>query len=145
MFDAMLGAREFFVKDGRSARSGMHGLTNVASFFLGWMPVVLLAVAAWPAGAQGTSTAPHTGKSADEVARELANPNNSLASLTFKNQFRSYTGSFPGADDQENYTLLFQPVFPFPLKPTENGGTVARPTSSSGRPFPCWSTNRCLW
>jgi len=61
-------------------------------------------------------------KSADEVARELANPNNSLASLTFKNQFRTYTGDLPHADDQSNYTLLFQPVFPFRLEPTATGG-----------------------
>lgn len=61
-------------------------------------------------------------KSADEVARELANPNNSLASLTFKNQFRVYTGDLPKADDQWNYTLLFQPVFPFPLSPPASGG-----------------------
>jgi len=61
-------------------------------------------------------------KSADDVARELANPNNSLASLTFKNQFRWYAGDLPGAGDQENYTLLFQPVFPFGLAPTESGG-----------------------
>lgn len=63
-------------------------------------------------------------KSADEVARELANPNNSLASLTFKNQYRWYTGDLPGADDQENFTLLFQPVFPFTLGPTEEGGNA---------------------
>jgi len=35
------------------------------------------------------------GKSADEIAKELANPNTSLASLTFKNQFRWYTGDLP--------------------------------------------------
>ena len=61
-------------------------------------------------------------KSADEVAKELANPNNSLASLTFKNQYRWYTGDLPGADGQHNYTLLFQPVFPFTLQPTAGGG-----------------------
>lgn len=60
-------------------------------------------------------------KSADEVARELANPNNSLASLTFKNQYRWYKGNLPGADDQGNYTMLFQPVFPFSLEPTSSG------------------------
>lgn len=63
-------------------------------------------------------------KSADEVARELANPNNSLASLTFKNQYRWYTGDLPGADDPGNYTLLFQPVFPFPMAPTASGGAA---------------------
>lgn len=61
-------------------------------------------------------------KSADEVARELANPNNSLASLNFKNQFRWYAGDLPGAGDQDNYTLVFQPVFPFTLAPTASGG-----------------------
>jgi len=94
-----------------------------------WVAAALLAVAAAPAKAQNNpELAPpgfvesHEGKSADEVARELANPNNSLASLTFKNQFRWYAGDLPGANDQSNYTLLFQPVFPFPLKPTESGG-----------------------
>lgn len=67
-------------------------------------------------------TAAEPKKSADEVARELANPNNSLASLTFKNQFRWYTGDLPGADNQDNYTLLFQPVFPFSMAPTASGG-----------------------
>jgi hypothetical protein len=52
--------------------------------------------------------------SSDEVARELANPNTALASMTFKNQFRLYGGSLPEASDQWSYTLLFQPVFPFP-------------------------------
>lgn len=72
----------------------------------------------------GTAADAPTEKSADEVARELANPNNSLASLTFKNQFRSYAGSLPGASDQSNYTLLFQPVFPFSLEPTASGGSA---------------------
>jgi len=90
---------------------------------------VLFAMAAMPADAQNNpelvppgSVGALPGKTTDEVARELANPNNSLASLTFKNQFRWYTGSFPDANNQDNYTLLFQPVFPFPLKPTDSGG-----------------------
>jgi len=70
----------------------------------------------------GAAQETHQGKSAEEVAKELANPNNSLANLTFKNQFRWYTGDLPDADDQSNYTLLFQPVFPFPLAPTASGG-----------------------
>lgn len=60
----------------------------------------------------------HEGKSADELSKELTNPNNSIAKLTFKNQYRWYTGDLPGADDQDNYTLLFQPVFPFKLAST---------------------------
>lgn len=57
----------------------------------------------------------HHGKSADELAKELNNPNNDIAKLTFKNQYRWYKGDLPGADSQDNYSLLFQPVFPFSL------------------------------
>lgn len=74
------------------------------------------------AGSEEVSISGGKGESADEVARQLANPNNSLASLTFKNQYRWDDGDLPNADDQSNYTLLFQPVFPFCLKPTASGG-----------------------
>ena len=60
-------------------------------------------------------TEAHHGKSADELAKELNNPNNDIAKLTFKNQYRWYKGDLPDADSQSNYTLLFQPVFPFGL------------------------------
>jgi len=71
-----------------------------------------------------TAAAPDTegtAQSADAVARELANPNSSLATLTFKNQYRWYTGDLPGADDQDNYTMVFQPVFPLSLPKDDNG------------------------
>ena len=71
-----------------------------------------------------TGTAVTKEKSADEVARELANPNTSLASLTFRNQYRWYKGDLPGAGNQSNYTQLFQPVFPFTLEPTASGGAA---------------------
>ena len=54
--------------------------------------------------------------SSEELAKQLANPNGALASLTFRNQFRWYDGDLSGAGDQSNYTLLFQPTLPFPLK-----------------------------
>jgi len=38
----------------------------------------------------GAAAEAHHGKSADEIAKELANPNTSLARLTFKNQVRWY-------------------------------------------------------
>jgi len=60
-------------------------------------------------------------KSADDVARELTNPNNDLAKLTFKNQFRTYKGDLPNADQQDNYTLLFQPAFPFSMGTDDAG------------------------
>jgi hypothetical protein len=53
--------------------------------------------------------------SAAEVAAELSNPNTSVATLTFRNQFRWFTGDLPDADNQTSYTLLFQPALPFVL------------------------------
>jgi len=53
--------------------------------------------------------------SADDIARELSNPNTPLASLNFKNQFRLFDGDLPNAGDQWNYTMLFQPSLPFAL------------------------------
>ena len=73
---------------------------------------------------------------------QLANPKNSLASLAFKNQFRTYAGNLPGAADQGNYTLLFQPVFPFGLEPRQAGVGV-RPIYSSGLRFRWWSISQC--
>jgi hypothetical protein len=63
-----------------------------------------------------------TSLSSDEAAKELANPNTSLASLTFRNQYRFFGGDLPGASDQSNYTMLFQPVFPIVFG-TEDGLT----------------------
>lgn len=51
--------------------------------------------------------------SADELAKELANPNSAVATLNLKNQFTSYEGDLPGADDQDNASWLFQPILPF--------------------------------
>jgi hypothetical protein len=67
---------------------------------------------------------PHGGtdpSDANAVAKELANPAGSLASLTLKNQFRWYDGDLPDADNQFNYTALFQPTFPFPIAVTPDG------------------------
>ena len=54
-------------------------------------------------------------KSAEDVARELANPNTPLATLNFKLQFRGFEGSLSGANSQNGTTLVFQPSLPFPL------------------------------
>lgn len=53
--------------------------------------------------------------SADKVARSLANPNTPLATLTVKNQFRTFQGDLPRADQQDSFTMLLQPSFPFPI------------------------------
>lgn len=54
-------------------------------------------------------------KSADDLAKELSNPNSPLASLVFKQTYTSFDGRLPGASDQSSNVTLFQPVFPFPL------------------------------
>lgn len=80
-------------------------------------------LSARPVAAQETKpAAAHEGKSADEIARELANPNTPLASLQFKNQVRWYDGDLPNSNHQDNYTLVFQPVFPYALPDTPGGG-----------------------
>ena len=73
---------------------------------------LILALSVTAAAFFGTANA---GSSADEAARELANPNTALASLTFKNIYTSYTGNLSGADDESGVTTLFQPSLPFPL------------------------------
>jgi hypothetical protein len=60
-------------------------------------------------------------RSAEEIAKQLANPNTPLASLNFKLQYRSFDGDLPNAGDQSGTTLLFQPSLPFPL---DNGDQV---------------------
>ena len=70
---------------------------------------------------QTSGDAGPTTLSAEEAAKELANPNTALATLNFKNQIRFFDGDLPNADNQVGYTLLFQPSFPFPL---ENGNTI---------------------
>ena len=51
----------------------------------------------------------------DEIAKQLANPNTPLATLRLKNLYNFYDGDLPGAKDQSNYSMLFQPSFPFPV------------------------------
>lgn len=60
-------------------------------------------------------------RSADEIAKSLANPNTPLASITVKNQIRSFSGSLPNASSQTGYTALLQPSLPFAL---DNGSLL---------------------
>jgi hypothetical protein len=61
------------------------------------------------------------GQSAEEIAKELANPNTALATLTLKNQHRTFEGDLPNAGDQDSFTMVFQPALPFVL---ESGAKV---------------------
>ena len=58
--------------------------------------------------------------SAEETAKQLANPNTPLASLTLKNQWTHWNGDLPGSGDIDSQTFLFQPSFPFPINDTDS-------------------------
>jgi hypothetical protein len=57
----------------------------------------------------------HRKASADAIAKELANPAGSLASLSNNFEYWDYKGDLPGADDQDGWSYSFQPVLPFPV------------------------------
>ena len=59
-------------------------------------------------------------QSADEVARQLADPNSVLGTLNFNLDYFTYKGDLPGASDQSATRLTFQPVFPYPINDTTN-------------------------
>lgn len=63
--------------------------------------------------------APHE-LSAEETAKQLANPNTPLASLTLKSQWTHWDGSLSGAAGLDSQTFLFQPSFPFPINQTDS-------------------------
>jgi hypothetical protein len=52
---------------------------------------------------------------AETAARELADPNSPLASLNLKNQWISFKGDLPDADNQNGQISLFRPLMPLPL------------------------------
>ncbi len=75
-------------------------------------------------------------QSADDIAREMANPNAPMAKLTFKNITTFYEGNLPDSDNQVGNLTLFQPVFPFPLSDDGTTNLFVRPafTFLTGQP-----------
>lgn len=63
--------------------------------------------------------------STDQIAKELANPIGSLASLNASFLYQTYKGDLPNADDQDSWQFQFQPVFPFPFSNGNN--LIVRP------------------
>jgi hypothetical protein len=59
--------------------------------------------------------AQHEGQSVDKVAKELSNPAGALASLFTSFEYTRYKGDLPGADDQDGWSFVFNPVLPFPV------------------------------
>ena len=79
-----------------------------------------------PDGQEQASAAPNE-KSADDLAKELSNPNSPSASLTFKQTYTSLDGKLRGASDQSSNVSLCQPVFPFPLGDSGTANLFIRP------------------
>ena len=53
--------------------------------------------------------------SAGDIAKELANPNNTLGQMALQWDFVNYQGSLPNAKSQNGYVMNFQPSLPVPL------------------------------
>lgn len=60
------------------------------------------------------------GKSNDELAKELANPNATLGTMAFQFDFITYHGDLPDANKQNSTILNFQPSLPIPLTKSIN-------------------------
>lgn len=59
-------------------------------------------------------------ESTEEIAKELANPNTTLASMAFPIDFTFYNGDIPDANKQFSTTIGFQPSLPIPLSSSVN-------------------------
>ncbi|WP_299482231.1 hypothetical protein [uncultured Roseibium sp.] len=79
-----------------------------------------------PAELTQSHTAPHE-KSADDLSRELSNPNSPLAKLQFETRFTAFEGDLPGADDEWALSTVFQPIFPFPISADGTTNFFLRP------------------
>ena len=55
------------------------------------------------------------GQSADDIAKELANPNTTLGTMAFPIDFTFYGGTLPDANKQSSTSINFQPSLPIPL------------------------------
>jgi hypothetical protein len=80
-------------------------------------------------------------KSADQIAKELANPAGSLASLNFNFQYSNFKGDLPNSRDQESFSLLFQPTLPFPVGDTGNR-IIFRPAITIAYKQPYFDANK---
>lgn len=96
------------------------GLISAITLLIAANQPATTANAAESAGGSASSAAPQE-MSADDTAKQLANPNTPLASLTLKTQFTRWDGTLFGAHNLDSQTFLFQPSFPFPVSKT---GTI---------------------
>lgn len=59
-------------------------------------------------------------ESSEEIAKELANPNTTLGSMSFNFDYTNFQGKLPDAGSQNSFALSFQPSLPIPLNKTTN-------------------------
>ncbi len=85
------------------------------------------------------SAAKPKAKTADEIAKELANPATPMSTIGNQLEYRRYKGTLPGADDQDSWVYTLQPAFPFTVG---NGEIVAvRPAIPVILSQPVFDTN----
>jgi hypothetical protein len=77
------------------------------------------AVAAGALKAAGSDGGPAT-PSAAEIAAELSNPNTVLGTLNTNLDYTRFDGDLPDAEDQEAWTMTFQPSLPYPVGDGKN-------------------------
>ena len=99
----------------KSGEEGLYRVRDVITDKVSVFRVTSDHIAAIGKSAQVGATGGAAAPTADEMAKELANPNTPLATLNLKLQYRTFKGDLPHADDQDSTTLLFQPSMPFPL------------------------------
>ncbi len=58
--------------------------------------------------------------SAEEIAAQLSNPNNSLGTMSVQFDYIAFDGDLPGAGSQSGLRATFQPSLPYPLSETTN-------------------------
>jgi len=75
-------------------------------------PILLAAIAIAPAAMAADDSVT---QSAQDVARELANPNTSLGFMAFPMDYITYQGDLPEAGKQDAWKISAQPSLPYPI------------------------------
>jgi hypothetical protein len=100
----------------KARKQQMHAKSN----FIHLLTICVFSAVSVTALAQEDQVEEEQAKTADEIAKELANPNSVLGSLNFNFDYFTYKGDLPGASDQSATRVTFQPVFPYPLNESTN-------------------------
>ncbi|MCK0155463.1 hypothetical protein MWU49_17235 [Alcanivorax sp. S6407] len=93
---------------------------QVKANFIHLITIVVFSALSVSALAQEEQAEEELAATAEEIARELANPNSVLGSLGFNLDYVTYKGDLPGASDQSSTRLTFQPALPYPISKDVN-------------------------